>query len=279
MRRGAVTAALALGCWLTACAPVPRPRPGAFHDSNADLSVSRIVHGSLVLSLHGTRFVVDPWFHSGVVRRQAEPLGLRPEAIPPAAAVLLTQGGPDHFDEEALAALARTVPCAVGPARLHGRLRALGFGDVRGLASWERTRIDGVELTAVPSSESEGQLGFVLASRHVHAYLAGDTRRSDALRAIAEAFPRLDLVLLPIGGRRVLGMARGMGPEDAAAAVALFEPAVVIPTHYGRQRVVPLVWQARDPVAAFRAALERRHLGDRLVVLAPGESWHRLGSP
>lgn len=279
MMRGRAITTLALTCWVAACAPVPRPRSGVFHDSDADVAVTRIAHGSVVVALHGSRFVIDPWFHSGILHRQSEPLGLRPEAIPPAAAIVLTQGGADHFDEEALAELARRVPRVVAPARLRGRLLTLGFIDVRSLVPWERTRVDGVELTAVPSSDGERQLGFVLTSQGVRVYIAGETGRFAELRAVADAFPRPDLALVPIGGPRTVGLARGMGPEDAAAAVALLDPAVVIPTHYGRQDLVPFFWQAGEPVTRFRAALDRRGLGDRLVVLDPGESWHRLRSP
>jgi len=273
-----VKAALAclLAVWLAGCGPVPRPRAGAYQGSDADVAVTRIAHGSLVLSMRGTRFVVDPWFHSGLLWRQAEPLGLRPEALPPAAAVVLTQRNAEHFDEEALASLARSIPRAVAPAPLRDALLALGFVDVRGLAPWERATIEDATLTAVPSSGGDEHLGFVVASGEVQVYLAGDTGPFDALGEVAAAFPDLDVAFLPIGGRRILGVRRDMGPEQAAEAVALLRPAVAIPTHYGVQGLAPFLWHASDPVAGFRAALAERGLADRLVALEPGESWHRF---
>ena len=39
----------------------------------------------MILALGGTRVLVDPWFHSGVVTRQREPLGLTPDGLPPLA--------------------------------------------------------------------------------------------------------------------------------------------------------------------------------------------------
>ena len=226
--------------------------------------------------MRGTRFVVDPWFHSGLVRRQAEPLGLRPEALPAAAAVVLTQRSAEHFDAEALARLARTVPRAVAPAPLCDALLALGFVDVRGLAPWQQAAVEDATLTAVPSSGGEAQLGFVVASGDVRVYLAGDTQPFAGLQAIADAFPDLDVAFLPIGGRRILGVRRDMGPEQAAEAAAVLRPAVVIPTHYGTQGLAPFLWHARTPVARFRAALAERGLAERLVALQPGESWHRF---
>jgi L-ascorbate metabolism protein UlaG (beta-lactamase superfamily) len=268
--------ALVVAAALASCQPVPRPHAGTFHDSDAEIAVTRILHGSLVLSLRGTRFLVDPWFHSGIVRRQAEPLGLRPETLPPLAAVILTQRAGDHFDPPALRRLAGTTPRAVAPHPLREALLELGFVDVRGLGPWERTTIEGVTLTSVPSSGGDDQLGYVLSSGELDAYLAGDTRPFEQLAEIAARFPQLELACLPIGGRRLLGLPREMSPDEAAAAVALLQPAVVIPTHYGRQGVAPLLWQVSDPLGKFRAALARRGLDDRLVPLEPGESWHRL---
>jgi L-ascorbate metabolism protein UlaG (beta-lactamase superfamily) len=273
--RGRALACVLAAC-LSSCAPVPLPREGAYQGSDADVAVTRIVHGSYVLSVRTTRFVVDPWFYSGTMHRQDEPLGLRPEALPPAAAVILTQEGADHFDEDALVALAKTIPRAVAPAPLAARLLGLGFVDVRGLRPWERTAIESATVTAVPSSGGDAQLGFVVAVGDVRVYLAGDTRAFDGLVDVATAFPDLDVAFLPIGGRRVLGVLRDMDPAQAAAAVAVLQPAVVIPTDYGAQGLFPFVWYTGDPVGRFRTELGARGLGRRLVALEPGESWHRF---
>ena len=74
---------------LAACTALPLPREGAYHPSDAELGVTRIVHGSLILELGKTRLLVDPWFHSGFTTRQTEPLGITPEHLPDIAAVLL----------------------------------------------------------------------------------------------------------------------------------------------------------------------------------------------
>jgi len=87
VRRVLAGAALVL---VAACAPVPVPRRSVYHPSDADLSVTRIVHGSVIIEMHGTRVLVDPWFHSGWVTRQDEPLGLVPEGLPSFAAVLIS---------------------------------------------------------------------------------------------------------------------------------------------------------------------------------------------
>jgi L-ascorbate metabolism protein UlaG (beta-lactamase superfamily) len=106
-------------------------------------------------------------------------------------------------------------------------------------------------------------------------YVAGDTRWFDELVDVATAFPDLDVALLPIGGERMLGFRRTMGPHDAARAAALLKPRRVIPIAYGAAGGFPFVWYSSDPVNRFREETKTAGLApERVVVLEPGESWH-----
>jgi L-ascorbate metabolism protein UlaG (beta-lactamase superfamily) len=272
---GRTLVALGAAIAFAGCAAVPLPRRSVYHPSDADLSVTRIVHGAVILEMRGTRVLVDPWFHSGLVVRQQEPLGLTPDGLPPLAAVLLTHRHADHFDERALRALAATVPEAVARPELRERLTELGFRRVTPLEWWERTRIEGIELTAVPARHSAPENGYVLEAGGVRAYVAGDTRYFAELVDVATRFPRPDAALLPVGGARLLGLRREMGPEEAARAAALLDARRVIPIGYGERGGFPLRWHARHPTASFIAECNKRGIaGDRVVVLEPGESWH-----
>jgi L-ascorbate metabolism protein UlaG (beta-lactamase superfamily) len=270
--RAALAAALLVVCG--ACAPIPLARESAFHPSDAALGVTRVVHGTFVLELGGTRLLVDPWFHSGMLTRQGEPLGLTPGTLPQLAAVLLTGDAPDRFDSRALQALAATVPRAIAPPTLRERLLGLGFRDVTGLAWWEPTTVDGLTITAVPAGGGPTGDGYVVVSREAHLYVAGATTAFPGLVDIAVAFPRLDVAILPIGGRRVLGMLHEMTPEQAAEAAVTLDAARVIPSGYGARSRSPFTWYTGDPLDRFRAAMAAKGLADRVLVLEPGESWH-----
>ncbi len=260
---------------LAACGPVPVARRSAYHPSDADLSVTRIVHGSVILELGGTRVLVDPWFHSGILSRQVEPLGLTPDGLPPVAAVLLTHEHGDRFDEHALRDLAAHVPEAVAPAELQNRLAQLGFRHVTALGWWDRTTLGEVTVTAVPARHSVPENGYVLEAGGVSVYVAGDTRPFPELVDVATRFPHLDVALLPIGGRRLLGFGREMSPEEAAAAAAMLAPRRVIPIGYGARGGFPLHWYAWNPTERFVKACAQQGLDQgRVVVLEPGESWH-----
>ncbi|MFN8543102.1 MAG: MBL fold metallo-hydrolase [Candidatus Binatia bacterium] len=268
---------LGVALLVAGCGAIPRPRASSFHPSDADLSVTRIVHGAAIVELRATRLLVDPWFHSGFLTRQAEPLGIVPEGLPPLAAVLVTHRHPEHFDRRALAELAKTVAIAIGPPDLAATLAELGFRDVRSLGYWDHTTVNDVEITAVPASHAVHENGYVLSAHGLHAYLAGDTRYFSGLVDIATAWPRLDVALLPVGGRRVVGFLREMNAAEAARATALLRPAYVVPMAYGAHGLPPLWWHASDPVAAFVDACRAEGLpAGRIVPLAPGESWHYL---
>ena len=257
------------------CSPVPVPRRSSYHASDADLGVTRIAHGSVILEMRGTRLVVDPWFHSGFIIRQREPLGLTPDGLPSVAAVLLTHRHADRFDPDALRELAATVPTVVAPAALHARLVKLGFRDVVDLGWWDRADIAGLSVTAVPARHSVPENGYVIEAGGVQVYVAGDTRWFPELVDVATRFPHLDAALLPIGGERLLGFRREMDPAEAARAAALLDPRRIVPIGYGKRSAFPFVWHARHPTERFVEECKKRGIEkERIVVLEPGESWH-----
>jgi L-ascorbate metabolism protein UlaG (beta-lactamase superfamily) len=269
-----VRAPLAVLLLAAACAPVPLPREAAFHASDAALAVTRVVHGSFILSLHGTNLLLDPWFYSGVLTRQREPLGLRPESLPPLAAVLVTGDTPGRFDARGLGGLVGPGLRAIAPLALRRRVLELGLTDVAGLAWWESTTVNGITITAVPASRGPDANGYVVASGEVRVFVAGETSTVRELVDVAVGFPRLDVAILPIGGRRAFGRLREMTPEQAADAAATLGASRVIPSGYGARSRSPWSWYAGDALERFRAAMAARGLADRLVVLDTGESWH-----
>lgn len=272
-RAGATVLALVLVA--AACGPLPVPEEGPYHRADATISITRLVHDSVLVELGQARFYIDPWLYSGILVQQSEPLGLRPHALPPGDAVLLSDDHAGRFDRRALAQIAPRVPLAIAPPGVARELRGLGFTEVRPLAPWEDTRVGGVTVTAVPATPSGDANGYVLSSAAARVYAAGPLRLSDALADVATAFPGVDVALLPIGGRRLFGVPREMGPENAAEAARLLRPRRIIPIGYGRTGGQPFLWYARHPVERFRAAVRAAGLDPAsVIVLPPGESWH-----
>jgi L-ascorbate metabolism protein UlaG (beta-lactamase superfamily) len=89
-------------------------------------------------------------------------------------------------------------------------------------------------------------------------YYSGDTDLFSDMKLIPEFF-KVDLMLAPIGGHYT------MGPARAALAVEWVNPKQVIPMHFG---TFPIL--AGTP-AQFKAALDKRGLGGRMIEMKPGE--------
>ena len=90
-------------------------------------------------------------------------------------------------------------------------------------------------------------------------YHTGDTDVFTDMKLIAEFF-KVDVMLAGIGGHFA------MDPPRAAQAVEWVNPKQVIPMHFGTYPIL-----AGTP-AQFKAALEKRGLGGRMVEMKPGES-------
>ncbi len=73
--------------------------------------------------------------------------------------------------------------------------------------------------------------GFILQVNGCSIYHAGDTGLFGDMRLIGDIY-KPDVALLPIGGRYT------MDPEDAARAVNLIRPGIVIPMHYNTFDVI-----------------------------------------
>ena len=112
-----------------------------------------------------------------------------------------------------------------------------------------------------PAAISSGNpVGYVLQiDNGPTIHHTGDTDVFTDMKLIAEFF-KVDLMLAAIGGHFV------MDPPRAAQAVEWVNPKQVIPIHFG---TVPLL--AGTP-AQFKAALDKRGLGSRMVEMKLGET-------
>lgn len=90
-------------------------------------------------------------------------------------------------------------------------------------------------------------------------YHTGDTDVHSDMKLIAEFF-KVDLMMISIDGNFTAS------PVRAALAVEWANPKQVVPIHWGTYPVMP------GTPAQFKAALDKRGLGARMVEMKPGES-------
>ncbi|MGI6367357.1 MAG: MBL fold metallo-hydrolase [Anaerolineae bacterium] len=170
--------------------------------------------GHASFRLEGERIVyIDPWQLRGG---------------PSADLILVTHDHHDHLSPEDIAKIDDKDPLILCPASclpaLEGaRTHTMDIGDV---FATEGVRVEAVAAYN-PGKRFHPQgaryLGYVVELEGVRYYHAGDT---DVIPEMADI--SCDVAFLPIGGTYT------MTAEQAAEAVSLIKPRVVVPMHWGR---------------------------------------------
>jgi L-ascorbate metabolism protein UlaG (beta-lactamase superfamily) len=267
--------------------PANLPRP-----STAARGGMRFIgNATVLLELGGFTILTDPNF---VHRGEEIPLGygltttrltdpaIEIDDLPPLDLVVLSHWHADHFDRVAEERLSRALPIVTTPAAAE-ELRSRGFGQARGLDTWEtdyRTSQDAeLRITAMPGKHAPSALSVALpdvmgslvelsddrGTRAFRLYITGDTIMYEGLREIPRRHPEIDLALIHLGGTRVMGVTVTM---DAAQGVELLEtvrPAVGVPIHYDDYEAF------KSPLEDFVAAVRASGLEDRVRYVRRGE--------
>jgi L-ascorbate metabolism protein UlaG (beta-lactamase superfamily) len=239
--------------------------------------VTWLGHATVLIELGGAVVITDPVLRARVAHLRRR--GPAPRAPPRVDAVLVSHLHRDHLDLRSVALVDDAAPIVVprGGARALRRARR----DVRELSAGQVLDLAGVRIRAVPAvhdgrrspfSRPVEALGYVVESGR-RVYFAGDTARFDEMAELTD----LDAALLPIAGWGPRLGPGHMDAEEAAAAVALMRPRLVVPIHWGTfapigSRGRRLDQPVSDPAWAFVAHVAERAPSVVVRVLAPGES-------
>ena len=240
-----------------------------------ELAITWLGHATVLVEMDSARVLTDP-----LLRRRSGPRARVATATPlraPVNCVLLSDLHRDHADLRTLRAQPRDGPLIVPPHACAWLLEK-GIDDVVELAPSQAMTVGGIGVTAIrgrqdprrhPFGPSAQPLGFLLTSS-ISLYFAGDTA---ALPEMADLRGRVDIALLPIAhGRAPLGH-RQPDPEQAAAAVALINPSLVIPIDWSGGSRRALSRRRNGDSAAHRFAATTRRYAPRVDVrvLNPSE--------
>jgi L-ascorbate metabolism protein UlaG (beta-lactamase superfamily) len=247
--------------------------------ATATLTITRVVHASVLLDFAGIPILTDPWFSQLAGHRWGEPLGVALANLPRLAGVVVSHKDYDHYDMATFAAYPHKDVPIVLRRGTGAAARAAGFGNLSEIEPWEQASVGTLRVTAAPALHKEHlgvmQNTYIIEAAGFCVYFGGDSLPTPHLAEVARRFPQIDLALLPtnglsirpLGGRRVV-----MNAEEAAQACALLRPRYAVPIHY---RYTTNIWRGllismdRSP-AGFVAAARRLSPNTAVQVLDTG---------
>lgn len=215
-------------------------------------------HSAFELQLDGYKILIDPWISNPLSPE-------RPAQIKDVDLIIVTHGHGDHVGD--VVSIAKNNPKArvVAIYELAEHLgrqigdpgRAVG-GNIGG-----PMKIDGVNLKialtpALHSSPYGAPTGVIVMAKDVTIYHAGDTSVMMDMKLIGEIYSP-QVAMLPIGGHFT------MDPVEAAKAVELLSPKVVIPMHYA---TFPVLYGRPEELEAL---VKKKGLPVKIVAMKPGE--------
>jgi L-ascorbate metabolism protein UlaG (beta-lactamase superfamily) len=217
-------------------------------------------HSCFTLEHGGTRILIDPWLDEN------PKADIRAKDVGKVDYILVSHGHFDHF-ADCIPVAKETGATVVSTFELVSFCQAKGVEKGHGmniggayLFPFGRVKLTPALHTGSISGDDEGTFttdccGFLISlDGGPSIYHAGDTALITDMQLLEG---RVDVAILPIGDNFT------MGPEDAARAVEMIRPEVVIPMHYDTFEVIE-----QDPEGF------REMVGDtaRVEVLRPGGS-------
>lgn len=213
-------------------------------------------HAACEIEMDEKIVLIDPWLDEN------PKAAVKVSDIKKADIVCVTHDHMDHLGD-AFQICKRTGATFVGTYELGAHARDNGVKEVVGINVGGTTDVKGIKISMVQAIHTSGKgvaVGFVVRGEETAVYHAGDTAVFGDMKLIGEIY-HPDIVLLPIGGYYT------MGAEEAAEAVRLIQPKIVIPIHYGTFPVL-----ASTPEEFIKKVKEKAPRV-KVVALNPGETY------
>jgi L-ascorbate metabolism protein UlaG (beta-lactamase superfamily) len=233
----------------------------------------------VLVELDGLRLVTDPVLRPRVAHLVRGRRVAAPGALGEVDVVLISHMHHDHFDPKSLRMIDGRFELVVprGAGKAAARLGAVRVAE---LDVGESLQVGRVRLTATHANHRRGRLfdsrtdaiGYTIDGTQ-RVYFAGDT---DLFPAMRELRTGLDVALLPIAG---WGPTLGPGhldPHRAAQALALIEPRIAVPIHWGTLHRIGLRRSRRmlqdEAPKEFAKAAARLAPSVEVRILQPGKA-------
>jgi len=218
--------------------------------------ISWLGHSGFEIELADKILFIDPWL-------TGNPLAaMRASDVKKADIVCVTHDHGDHLGD-AIEICKQTGATFVGIYELGVFAEENGVKDVVGINIGGTVDVKGISISMVQAFHSCNRgapTGFVVKAEGKTIYHAGDTGLFGDMKLIGEIH-RPDVALIPIGDYYT------MGAREAAEAVKLIKPAVVVPMHY---QTFPVLSQSAE---GFIKIVKEKAPEVNVVALKPGEAY------
>jgi L-ascorbate metabolism protein UlaG (beta-lactamase superfamily) len=243
------------------------------------MRITFVGHSTVLIELDGLRLLTDPVLRRRVAHLWRAAPAIDRNAVADVGVALVSHMHHDHFDPPSLRGIGREAQLIVPPGAARAAAR-LGFERLAELGVGETIAIGALTVTATYALHRRGRLagghseaiGYSIAGTQ-RVYFAGDT---DIFPGMRELRAGLDVALLPVGG---WGPKLGPGHLDArraAESLALLEPRVAVPIHWGTFHRIGMRRSLRlalkDPPHAFAREAAALAPAVDVRVLQPGET-------
>lgn len=235
-------------------------------------------HSTVLLQDGPITILTDPVFGErvlGTKRRQPFPIPLN--ELPRPTAVLISNAHYDHMDLHSLKFFDSEVPIVLPPGVgklvskfVRNPILELEHGSSHVLA-------EGLKLTAFPVNRRglrlsglsyRGASGYWIEMNGSKIFFPGDTGYRDDF----SGFRNPDLALLSLGSCKPAWFMRPrrLTPADAIRVMEETGARTMVPIRWG---TFPMGFEAPEaPIEALKQIVSERNFGDRVKILAPGES-------
>lgn len=248
-----------------------------------DVHITFVGHATTLIEMNGVRILTDPVFRDRFRllkrRHTVSPHSIHLDKID---AVVLSHMHFDHMDYPSLRMIPKDTPIIAprGAARyLRGKVRH----EVAEMRVGDSVAVGNVDIHATPSLHESGFYWPIWFPRTVLSYMfvgsqtvhfVGDTALFETMSELGKRFD-IDVAMLPVWGFGPYLRGDHMSPEEAAQALAMLNPRVAIPIHWGTLHPVGPWWKRASflwhPPHVFAREAKRRAPATEVRVLSPGD--------
>ncbi|WP_324677441.1 MBL fold metallo-hydrolase [Hymenobacter sp. GOD-10R] len=251
-------------------------------------------HSASLVEIAGQNLLLDPMLSIGMgpvrwatPKRYNPELAIRPEQLPPLAAVLISHDHYDHLDYQTVQKIKDKVGLFCVPLGIGAHLRAWGVvpKHIREVSWGDSVRLPGLTLISTPSRHFSGRgLGnrnstlwtsWVVRASRTRLFYTGDGGYGTHFAEIGRQYGPFDLALVECGQYDDDWAEIHMKPEQSVQAALDVRARVMLPVHWGAFTEARHAWNesVRRATAAATAhpnlQLTTPYLGQPVVLGAP----------